>query len=231
MVYLRSILYTGCMFLSFLELASIALLPFLGHTQRWSIAKTWGEINISLCERLCGLKYQIKGLENIPREKCVLFVKHSSVYEIFVLLKHFSPSSWVGKYELMYLPIFRGVFKKFKLIPVKRGRGAKEVMKVKEMGKERLSTGNWIIIFPEGTRMEYNKSKKYGLSGSILAKETGAMVLPISHNSGKYWKRRGLVKKQGVISFVIGEAFSTNNMSLDDINKVAREWIDQNVVV
>ena len=63
----------------------------------------------------------------------------------------------MGKYELMYLPIFRGVFKKFKLIPVKRGRGSKEVMKVKEMGKERLSTGNWIIIFPEGTRMEYNK--------------------------------------------------------------------------
>jgi len=39
-----------------------------------------------------------------------------------------------------------------------------------------------------------------------------------------------LVKKQGVISFVIGEAFSTNNMSLDEINKLAREWIDENVI-
>ena len=231
MVYLRSILYTGCMILSFLILASIALLPFLTHTQRWSIAKTWAEINISLCENLCGLKYQIEGLENIPKKKCVLFVKHSSVYEIFILLKHFSPSSWVGKYELMYLPIFRGVFKKFKLIPVKRGRGSEEVTRVREMGKERLSAGNWIIIFPEGTRMEYNMSKNYGLSGSILAKETGSMVLPISHNSGKYWKRRGLVKKQGVISFVIGEAFSTDNMSLDEINMVAREWIDENVII
>ena len=214
----------------FLVLASIALLPFLGHKQRWSIAKTWGEINIYLCEKLCGLKYQIKGLENIPREKCVLFVKHSSVYEIFVLLKHFSPSSWVGKYELMYLPIFRGVFKKFKLIPVKRGRGAKEVMKVKEMGKERLSTGNWIIIFPEGTRMEYNKSKKYGLSGSILAKETGAMVLPISHNSGKYWKRRGWLKYRGVISFVIGKPYQTSDMEVEEINEIARKWIDNHVI-
>ena len=230
MVYLRSIVYTVTMFLGFIVLASIALLPFFNHTQRWSIAKTWAEINISLCELFCGLKYKIKGLENIPNEKCVLFVKHSSVYEIFVLLKHFTPSSWVGKHELMYLPIFRGVFKKFKLIPVKRGRGAEEVMKVREMGEERLSTGNWIIIFPEGTRVEYNKSKRYGLSGSILAKETGSMVLPISHNSGKYWKRRGLIKKQGVISFVIGEPFSTENISLDKINKIAREWIDQNVV-
>ena len=230
MVYLRSILYTGCMFLSFLILASIALLPFLTHTQRWSIAKTWAEINISLCEMLCGLKYQIEGLENIPKKKCVLFVKHSSVYEIFVLLKHFSPSSWVGKYELMYLPIFRGVFKKFKLIPVKRGKGSEEVMRVREMGKERLNTGNWIIIFPEGTRMEYNQSKNYGLSGSILAKETGSMVLPISHNSGKYWKRRGLIKKQGVISFVIGKPFATENISLDKINNISRKWIDENVL-
>ncbi len=230
MVYLRSILYTGSMFLSFLMLASIALLPFFSHTQRWSIAKTWAEVNISLCDKLCGLKYQIEGLENIPKKKCVLFVKHSSVYEIFILLKHFSPSSWVGKHELMYLPIFRGVFKKFKLIPVKRGKGAEEVKRVRDMGKERLHTGNWIIIFPEGTRMEYNKSKSYGLSGSILAKETGSMVLPISHNSGKYWKRRGLIKSQGTISFVIGKPFGTENKSLDKINAVARNWIDQNVV-
>ena len=230
MVYLRSILYTGSMFISFLILASIALLPFFSHTQRWSIAKTWAEINISFCEKLCGLKYEIEGLENIPKKKCVLFVKHSSVYEIFILLVHFSPSSWVGKYELMYIPIFRGVFEKFKLIPVKRGKGAEEVMRVKEMGKERLNTGNWIIIFPEGTRMDYNKSRRYGLSGSILAKETGSMVLPISHNSGKYWKRRGLIKKEGVISFVIGKPFGTENISLDKINDVARNWIDENVV-
>ena len=98
------------------------------------------------------------------------------------------------------------------------------------MGKERLNTGNWIIIFPEGTRMDYNKSRRYGLSGSILAKETGSMVLPISHNSGKYWKRRGLIKKEGVISFVIGKPFGTENISLDKINDVARNWIDENVV-
>ena len=113
---------------------------------------------------------------------------------------------------------------------MKRGRGAKEVMKVKEMGKERLSTGNWIIIFPEGTRMEYNKSKKYGLSGSILAKETGAMVLPISHNSGKYWKRRGWLKYRGVISFVIGKPYQTSDMEAEEINELARKWIDNHVI-
>ena len=45
----------------------------------------------------------------------------------------------MGKYELMYLPIFRGVFEKFKLIPVKRGRGSEEVMKVKRWVKNVLA--------------------------------------------------------------------------------------------
>jgi len=229
MVYIRSIAYTTLMILSFMVLASFALLPFLVHKQRWNIARAWAELNIWLCEHLCGLTYEIKGLENTPKNKCVIFVKHSSVYEIFILLKHFSPSSWVGKYELMFIPIFRGVFKKFKLIPVKRGRGATEVEKVRAMGKERLKSGNWIIIFPEGTRMHYNKSKRYGLSGSVLAKETGSMVLPISHNAGKYWKRRGLLKHPGKISFIVGAPYETKDLELDEINKIAKKWIDLNV--
>ena len=190
MIYIRCIVYTALMFLSFVVLATIALLPMpiINHEKRWLIAKTWANLNIFLSKKLCGLSYNISGLENVPDQRCVVFVKHSSVYEIFVLLKHFSPSSWVGKHELMYLPIFRGVFKKFKLIPVKRGHGSSEVDKVREEGKERLLSGNWIIIFPEGTRMPYNESKRYGLSGAILASETGAKVLPISHNAGKFWR-------------------------------------------
>ena len=232
MIYIRSIVYTALMFLSFVVLATIALLPMpiINYEKRWLIAKTWANLNIFLSKKLCGLSYNISGLENVPGQRCVVFVKHSSVYEIFVLLKHFSPSSWVGKHELMYLPIFRGVFKKFKLIPVKRGHGSSEVDKVREEGKERLLSGNWIIIFPEGTRMPYNESKRYGLSGAILASETGAKVLPISHNAGKFWRRRGWVKKPGCIEFVIGKPIKTKGLSLREINNTSKKWIDGNVL-
>ena len=232
MIYIRSIVYTALMFLSFLVLAPIALLPrpIINKEKRWQIAKTWATVNIFLSKRLCGLSYSISGLENIPEQKCVVFVKHSSVYEIFIMLKHFSPSSWVGKHELMYLPIFRGVFKKFKLIPVKRGHGSSEIYKVREAGKERLQSGNWIIIFPEGTRMPFNKSKRYGLSGAILASETGSKILPISHNAGKFWKRRGWIKHPGSVEFRIGKPLETRGLSLDEINAASKKWIDANVI-
>ena len=78
----------------------------------------------------------------------------------------FSPSSWVAKHELMYLPLFRQAIKVFGFIPVKRGLGKSEVTKVIRDGTARLREGNWIVIFPEGTRVAHGKTKKYGLSGA-----------------------------------------------------------------
>ena len=219
------------MFLSFIILCSAALIPppLMSENRRWSIAVLWAEINIASLKMICGLDYIVKGEENIPPHRCVVFFKHSSVMEVFVGLKHFSPSSWVAKYELMYAPLFRGAIKRFGLIPVKRGMGGSEVDKVVKTGKLRLLENKWIIIFPEGTRMPYKQTKKYGLSGAILAKGSGVDVLPISHNSGKYWKRRGLLKHPGTIIFSIGKPIKTKDKSVDNINKEAQTWIESEI--
>ena len=230
-LYIRSFIYTVCMFLSFVLLCSIAVLPspLISESKRWSVAVLWSEVNIFLLKKICGLEYVLKGTENMPSEKCVVFFKHSSVVEVFVGLKHFSPSSWVAKYELMYAPLFRGAIKRFGLIPVKRGMGKSEVDKVIKSGKERLAENKWIIIFPEGTRMPYKQTKKYGLSGALLAKGADVPVLPISHNSGKYWKRRGFLKHPGKIVFSIGSPILTCGKSIEEINREAQTWIESEI--
>jgi len=230
-LYLRSITYTIVLFISFIILCSIALLPspIISEARRWRIAVLWSEINIFSLKKICGLDYVIKGEENIPTDRCVIYFKHSSVMEAFIGLKHFSPASWVAKYELMYAPLFRGAIKRFGLIPVKRGMGGTEVSKVVNIGKQRLLENKWIIIFPEGTRMPYRQTKKYGLSGAILAKGAGVDVLPISHNSGKFWKRRGILKRPGKIIFSIGTPIQTKGKSIDEINKEAQNWIEAEI--
>jgi len=77
--------------------------------------------------------------------------------------------------------------------------------------------------------MPYKQTKKYGLSGAILAKGSGVDVLPISHNSGKYWKRRGLLKQPGTIVFSIGKPIKTKDKSVDSINKEAQTWIESEI--
>ena len=230
-LYLRSFIYTLVLFFTFIILCSIALLPspIMSEARRWRIAVLWSEINIISLKKICGLDYVIKGEENIPSDRCVIYFKHSSVMEAFIGLKHFSPSSWVAKYELMYAPLFRGAIKRFGLIPVKRGLGGSEVDKVVNTGKQRLLEKKWIIIFPEGTRMPYNQTKRYGLSGAILAKGAGVDILPISHNSGKYWKRRGLLKHPGRIIFSIGSPIKTKGKSIGQINNEAQKWIEAEI--
>lgn len=227
-VFLCSLVYTFLFFFSFVLITPFALLPkpIMNEEGRWRVAVFWADINIYLLEHICGLKYKIIGKKNIPEDRCVIFMKHSSVMEIFIGLKYFSPSSWVGKYELMYVPIFRGAYKKFKLIPVKRGLGKSEVDKVIKQGASLLNENKWIIIFPEGTRMPYNQTKKYGLSGSLLAKGTGKHILPISHNAGRYWKRRGLLKLPGTVYFSIGNRISTQDKSIEEINSASQSWIE-----
>jgi len=230
-LFVRSLAYTFFLFSSFLFFCSLALLPkpIVNDKKRWSIAALWAETNLYCLNKLCSLECELKGEENIPSEKCVVFIKHSSVVELFIGLKYFSPSSWVAKNELMYAPLFRGAIKKFKLIPVKRGMGKSEVERVITTGKERLKEDRWIIIFPEGTRMPYNQTKRYGLSGALLAKGVGCKILPVSHNSGKFWKRRGFLKHPGKITFSIGKPINVQGKSIEEINKEAQTWIEAEI--
>ena len=145
-------------------LAPVACLPgiILSDKSRWAVVRLWCESNIFMCKNLCGLDYKIIGAEKIPKKKGIVFIKHSSVYELFVGLVLFSPSSWVAKYELMYLPLFRKAIKVFGFIPVKRGSGKEEVKKVIALGTKHINKGRWIVIFPEGTRVKHKETKGMG---------------------------------------------------------------------
>jgi 1-acyl-sn-glycerol-3-phosphate acyltransferase len=178
---------------------------------------------------LCGLSYEAVGLENIPKKPCVVFLKHASVYEAFFALSLLQPSSFVAKYELMFVPVLRGALKALRCIPVKRGLGKKEVNKVLAQGERCLRDGRWIVVCPEGTRVPYGETRRYGVSGALLAKAVGSTVLPIAHNAGYYWGRRSLIKKPGLITFSVGKPIETDNKSAQEINQAAQSWIEEEI--
>ena len=41
------------------------------------------------------------------------------------------------------------------------------------------------MIFPEGTRMPAGETRRYGVSGTLLAIETGRLIVPVAHNAGR----------------------------------------------
>jgi len=230
-VFIGSLLYTLLFFLSVLILGFFVLLPspIVKEKTRWQFLSFFSKSNIYACKVLCGLRYEATGLENLPKKPCVVFLKHASAYEMFLALTFLQPSSYVAKHELMYVPILRGALKAVRCIPVKRGLGKKEVNKVLEQGERCLKDGRWIVVCPEGTRVPYGETKRYGLSGALLAKAVGSDVLPIAHNAGYYWGRRSLIKKPGLVTFSVGKPIETYNKSAQEINQAAQSWIENEI--
>ena len=229
--FFGSLIYTAMFFLSVLIFGFIVLLPSLiiNESARWRVVTAFAKTNIWMCKHLCGLEHKVVGLKNTPKKPCVVFLKHSSVYELFFALSFFQPSSYVAKYELMFVPVLRGAIKALKCIPVKRGHGRQEVNKVVAKGEEYLNEGRWLVVCPEGTRVLHGNTRKYGVSGALLAKGTNMPVLPVAHNAGYYWGRRSLIKRPGTITFSVGRQIETEGKPVEEINNQAQDWIEKEI--
>jgi 1-acyl-sn-glycerol-3-phosphate acyltransferase len=153
-------------------------------------------------------------------------IKHSTVFETYAQLVFFPIQTWVLKRELKWFPIFGWGLALMKPIAINRGAGHTAVSQVMEQGKLRLAEGIWVTIFPEGTRVAPGKTKKFGISGAALAREASVKILPVAHNAGDFWPRRGIVKRPGLIRFVIGPPIDATTQSPKETNALVQAWIE-----
>jgi 1-acyl-sn-glycerol-3-phosphate acyltransferase len=225
-VWLRSLLFTLFLFLSVPVHATVVLLlaPF-GHRYYYRAAVSWAATNLWLLEKLCGLRFELEGAEHIPTQPCVLFWKHESVFETMAGAVAFPPQTWVVKRELMWLPFFGWGLALLKPIAIDRKAGRTAVKQVMSQGRQRLESGLFVVIYPEGTRVLPGDERRFGISGAALAKSAGRPVLPVAHNAGDFWPRRSFLKRPGTIRVVVGPPIDTADFSHDEITRRAREWI------
>ena len=230
MQFLRSVLFTTCLFLGTLLYAvAVVALSWLPSHKLYGVARSWARTHLWLLKTLCGLTHTIEGRENIPPGAHVSMWKHSSAWETIAQASIFPPQSWVLKRELMWIPMVGWAVKCLKPIAINRRAGAAAVNQVVEQGKQRLAEGLWILIFPEGTRVAAGESRKYGISGALLASRAGCKIVPVAHNAGYFWPRRGWVKKPGVITVCIGPPVEAAGRDPRELNEQIRTWIEDQI--
>ena len=230
MQLIRSLLFTTFLFASTLIYAlAVLLLSWLPSHRLYAVARSWSVTQLWVLKKLCGLSYAIEGVENIPPGTHVSMWKHSSAWETIAQASIFPPQSWVLKRELMWIPLVGWAVHCLKPIAINRKAGASAVNQVLEQGKQRLSEGLWILIFPEGTRVARGEIRKYGISGALLASRTGCKIVPVAHDAGHYWPRRRWFKKPGVIRVSIGMPIDTQGRDPREINEQVREWIESEI--
>lgn len=230
--WIRSLLYTTLLFLTTMAFGVVvlasALLP-LTIEQRYVIPRTWGRFECWLAKVICGIGYVVEGQQNLPDEPFVSLWKHSTAWETMAQMFVVPTASWLLKREVLWIPIVGWAVSTYKPIAINRRAGHSAVNQVVKQGRERLAAGMGVVVYPEGTRVAPGQTRKYGISGALLAVEAGVPVVPIAHNAGYFWRRRSLLKRPGTIYVVIGPPIDTRGLDPRQVNERAQQWIEATI--
>ncbi|MEN8220001.1 MAG: lysophospholipid acyltransferase family protein [Pseudomonadota bacterium] len=231
MLFLRSLLFYIGISLALLIFAPLGVLLFpLPFRQRYRVMNGWARFAIWWLEKTCQLNYQVQGLENIPATPAIVLGKHQSAWETIVFQVIFPRQVWLVKRELLRIPFFGWALASLQPIAIDRKNLRQSMQKIVEQGKQRLAEGNWVVIFPEGTRVAPGEKKRYGVGGAMLAAQSGYPVVPVAVNSGEFWPPKGFIKQPGTIKVVIGPVIESNGKTYKEINALTEKWIEEMVL-
>lgn len=223
----RSTLFAVCQLALTPPFAIIALLTFpFSPLTRYRIITVWTRLVIACARGICGIEYEVTGLENLPDRPCIILSKHQSAWETLAFQLIFPPQVWVLKRELLRVPFFGWGLSMLSPIAIDRSSRREALQQLVEQGKARLAAGFYIVIFPEGTRIAPGRRGKYRAGGARLAVETGTTVVPVAHNAGRLWSRNAFIKRPGLVSVRIGPAIEPQGHTPDTLIRAVEDWIE-----
>jgi 1-acyl-sn-glycerol-3-phosphate acyltransferase len=199
MISLRSLVFNIVYYVNLIVLMILGLPTILiGRHAIFALARLWGASSLWLLDKICGLKLEFRGLENIPRGGYIIAAKHQSVLETFALLLHAPDFAYVLKRELKYIPVFGWYLVGAEQIAINRAAGRSAIALISARAGEVLKAGRQVFIFPEGTRRPPGAPPNYKFGVAKLYQDTGAPCLPVALNTGLFWARRGFTRRPGV---------------------------------
>ena len=227
MLWLRSLLfYLGLAVSTLLATPILLLLYPLPFRMRYYAVTRWTVFNLWWLRITCNLKHTVTGSENIPPGPAIVMSNHQSAWETLALQIIFPAQAWILKRELLWIPIYGWGLAAMEPIAIDRGSTLRAFRQIVDQGCQRLAAGVWVIIFPEGTRVAPGEKRKYLPGGGLLAEKSGYPVVPVAHNSGKFWPRNSFIKKPGVIHMVIGTPMASTGKTAEKIMQEVEHWIE-----
>ena len=223
---IRSVLFFGFQVITLFIFAPLVLLSFpFSYRIHYAIASAWAKLVIKALKVICNLDFEVSGAENI-KGNGIIFCKHQSAWETFALQVMFPEQCWVLKRELLWIPLFGWALALIQPIAIDRSKKSKSFRQIIKQGTQRLQSGRWVVIFPEGTRIAPGEKGKYMVGGALLAEKSGYPVIPVAHNAGEFWRRKAFIKYPGTIQVRIGEMIDSQSISARELNQKAEKWIE-----
>jgi len=200
MLRLRSLAFNA-LFYCWSTLIQVGCLPTILVSARavtW-VQRTWVRGNFALLAAVCGLRYEIRGLERLPREPCIIASKHQSAWDTMIFALLIRRPGHVFKRELLWVPVFGWYLLRAGGIPIDRKGGASALKRMIAAARQTIEEGRHIVIFPEGTRIAVGERAPYHPGVAALYTQLKVPVVPVALNSGLFWGRRSFLKNPGRI--------------------------------
>jgi 1-acyl-sn-glycerol-3-phosphate acyltransferase len=165
----------------------------------------WARASVDVAEivEYVGGKIVIEGMEaiNAVNEPCVFIANHMSTLETFMLpgiIRPRRPVTFVVKKSLVTMPFFGAVMRSRDPIVVGRSNPREDLLTVLEEGKNRLSRGISLIIFPQSTRSPNVEPRHFNSIGVKLALRAGVPIVPLALKTD-VWGQGKKIKELGKI--------------------------------
>jgi 1-acyl-sn-glycerol-3-phosphate acyltransferase len=200
LVALRSLLFE-IFFWTFSILINIVWLPSLAMPRRVLVRgmEIWAGVTMWGLKHIAGLEYEVRGRENLPAGAALVASKHLSLWETIAAHILLNDPAQVMKRELLYVPVYGWYAQKVGMIVIDREGHATALRNLIRDAKTRVAAGRPIFIFPEGTRKTLGAAPDYKAGVAALYSALNMPCVPMAHNSGVYWSKKGVHAKPGRI--------------------------------
>lgn len=213
-------------------------------------ASDWAQSSYDILKLIenCGGRFHITGLNNLYecKEPVVFVSNHMSTLETMVFPCIIAPVmkvTFVVKESLVMHPFLGPTLRSQNPIVVGRKNPRADFQTIMRKGKELLSNGISLIIFPQSTRNVDFKPSEFNSIGVKLARNANVKVIPVAiktdfWGNGKRIKDLGPIDRTKPINIAFGEPLTIENTGkeenefiIDYIKKHLEVWMDTEVLL
>lgn len=206
-------------------LSALLVMRWLPYRRRSRYLLGWNRAILWWLRLTCQVRWQVLG-DPVQPLPAVVLSNHQSEWETVFLQVYFHPIATVLKEELLRIPLFGWGMRLMRPIAIDRGAPREALRQILRQGQRRLQGGMKVLVFPEGSRRPSARRKPFAKGGAGLAVSAGVPVVPVAHDAGHCWPTHTWLKYPGTITVAIGAPIKTQGLKADEVNRVAREWIE-----
>ena len=199
---------------------------FLPREKMFFVIRLWVNTVYWLEKTIIGLDYEVRGIENIPKDQSfIVAAKHQSAYETMKLHILFDDPAVVLKRELLRIPLWGRYLQKIDPIAIDRSNKDQAIKSLLAGVDHVREQKRPIVIFPQGTRVRWNatpQEKPYKIGVARMQESSGLPIIPMALNSGIFWPRNSWIKRPGRVIFEFLPSIQPQKSAAETIKNIEK---------